>query len=195
MTINCTPDSFSAAIEALFNKEEKALEQCVDEASKLALGRSYVASQPIAENKFKEYVNEFYSAYSPMYYARSYDMQNVLEITTSESDMAFNYDWNESAMNQYERGGSGSLAELTVGYGFHGGAAGTDHNNVSVSSPHYRAPVGLWWHWGNTAVSSESPYDQFMEWLSHYFESAEYLELYNQYFQSAILELMPKYLV
>lgn len=196
MTINCTPDSFGAAINALYAKEMAALEKCVDEASKVALGKSYVASEKIIKDKFDKCIDDFYNSYAPAYYTeRAYDMYNVLKIKTSEKERLFKYDWDEDSMNQFLRNSkNGSLMELTVGYGFHGGAAGTDHNGETVDVPYYRWPMDKYYWWGNPAFKSESPYDIFMEWFREYFNGEEFRNIYNSYFQESIIDLFPKYM-
>ncbi len=184
----------------LLAKERAALEQCVEEASHLALGKSYVASKPKVEREFTKLIDQFYSSYSPQYYWRSYDMYGVLDVQADEGSESFSYDWKPDAMQNYQRGGDGTLMEQTVGYGFHGGATGTDKSGDTRGVPSYRAPYlpttggGRYKHWGAAAASSPAPYDQFMEWLQNYFNSEEYTSLYRNYFAEAINELAPKYL-
>lgn len=210
MDISCTPDNFSDAIESLYAKEQVALEKCVDEASKVALGRSYVDSKKIVKDQFDMFIDQFYEyPLSPVNtYQRSMDMYNVLKLTASEKNMDFRYEWDEEAMNQFERNHTGSLAEYTIGYGMHGGASSTKPDNAGrvVSGYHYRFPRVEYTNknnesyvtypfWGGLAgQETESPYDKFMKWFESYFSSSKYQSLYNKHFQSAIIELTPKYM-
>ena len=86
---------------------------------------------------------------------------DVLEIPEDEYGMvateASGYTdlFNEGNLHGDRNGGS--LFEKVFMQGWHGGAAGTDRHGISVGSPHYRVPPGLWSRWGRPAVKTMSP--------------------------------------
>ena len=121
--------------------------------------------QEEVEKLFREAVDEFYAAYSPIFYARSYSLYNALEFEPDEYgivDDQIDDDglFKANGVTPFERGGgSEGLFEHVFMQGWHGGASGTDHRGESVSSPHYRTPNEYYTYWGRPAYRSTSPHD------------------------------------
>ena len=206
MKIECTPEAFSEAMEKLYISNQEACERCLKDSGNIALGKSFVIAKEKAENEFKNYVNDFYKYKTD--YDRAGDMYNVLKVSASEKKTSFHYEWDEYAMSQFERPHQGSLAELTVGYGRHGGAESSkaDRAGNVVSGFHYRWPrieytnkAGNHYvsypYWGDLAETDEkSPYDRFMEWLQEYFNGEEFADNVFSGIQKTFVETIANYL-
>ena len=185
--ITCSLEALPGVIEQLAEKNIHKLDECNKEALKQAFGKACEKASVKVKNNFREQIDAFYGAYAPSVYDRANDMYNVLKTSASEEELLI--EWDTGAMRQFERGGSITLADWTVGLGYHGGASGTDHNGITEGYPHYRCPVGKWWHWGKAAAFSESPYENFVDWLSEYWEGGEFSEDFLSEYHPILLSL------
>ena len=146
---------------------------------------------------FNEAVTEFYDAYpagdGELTYSRNGNpesetggLYNILEITQDEYGMvvteAAGYTdlFNPDKMHAGREGGGldgGGLYEKVFIQGWHGGAAGTDHNNKTVSTPHYRVPKGYYTYWGRKATRTTPPASIFAK----NYQKADSKELQNEF--------------
>lgn len=115
---------------------------------------------------FFDAVQEFYDAYEPSVYGRTYGLRDLLDIRTDSNGIA-EYETAEDLINpsnmHTDRSGN-SLYEKVFMQGWHGGAeSGPDH--PSPGTPYYRAPVGIYWHWSRPAIRTEPPFDIFQKAL------------------------------
>ena len=118
---------------------------------------------------FRESIDEFYAAYSPAYYNRTYSLYDAIQYEPDEygiiddqidSDSLFSSEY----VTPFERGGgSQGLFDLVFMAGWHGGATGTDKRGKSRDVPTYRKPYGRYTMWGRTAVRSTSPQELAMK--------------------------------
>lgn len=110
---------------------------------------------------FRQAVDSFYGAYTPIYYNRRGGLYDVLEVRLNDEGQADteSYDLidmlNPDALHTDREGGS--LFDKVFLHGWHGGATGTDRTGKSVSVPHYRVPYERYSRWGRRAVQSEAP--------------------------------------
>lgn len=112
----------------------------------------------------------FYNDYTPIHggYQRTFGMKNTgfFTVKVREDGLGIEGDFHPEVMTTY-RQPTGDLRrglfDIVFFKGQHGGATGTDSNNVSVSSPHWRTPLGKYSRWGRPAfISPSSPYDHFL---------------------------------
>ena len=147
--------------------------------------------------------SEFYDAYSPMFYKsdRRYSMRKVFppkdpELLQAETDegcnISISIQVNKEAM-KFRKGGT-NLIYLTLGYGYHGGAYGTDRNGSSVSSPHYRRPLNTWSRWGSPAVQTESPWQLYKAWFEDYWSDETLQALLESNFYPRFGSAIAKYM-
>lgn len=161
-----------------------SVQRCAESAVDIALERSVHTMLDNIQSKFKDTVESFYNEYEPKYYSRRGSMYNVLKTNQSHTanhkvDVEIDYD--EDAMTY--RDGSNGLFNLAFVQGYHGGAAGTDHNGMTVDAPSYRWPYEKYYWWGGRAFKSESPYEQFDEnWLPQYWEGQTFQNLFEENF-------------
>ena len=106
---------------------------------------------------FSDAADEFYAAYSAFAYSRRYSLYEIYSPKfTAEGMVAYDSPSDESLYDKSKpssRGG-GSLFDLVVKQGFHGGATGTDSSGESRSAPSYRRPIPTYYAWGGYAVST-----------------------------------------
>ena len=182
----------SSSIQALISQLEdfhenfeKAVKTAADEAADIALEKAIKEfMEPIREN-FDKYVDDFYNSYSPRVYQRRFSMHEIYKpeinkLGEKKLELVINYEDGEMTF----RGGGTGLLELTFGQGFHGGAAGTDHNGTTVSYPFTRAPVDRWWQWNHAAMKSDSPYEQFQEWFDSYWSGGGFQGIFEKHFNN-----------
>lgn len=123
--------------------------------------------QKMITNIFVDAVQDFYASYDPIYYNRTWSLYNALVLNPNDEYGRFGVQltaselYDPSGVTPFRNGDSEGLFDLTIRYGWHGGAAGTDKNGMSVSSPHYRWPYAddgpRFYKWGREAVQSEPP--------------------------------------
>lgn len=174
-TVTCDFEELVDLLDRVYSKGLDKLDSINKEAMKYGMGQALTKASQIIEENFKQIVQrDFYDAYQPRYYNnRAYDIGNVLKTEASMSDLTLTLTFDPDSMNQYERQASGTLMDLTLGEGYHGGAFSYTKHDLSgeyVHYPHYRYPVDNWCFWGQAAVQTESPYDIFVKWLTEYWE-------------------------
>jgi hypothetical protein len=135
-------------------------------------------------------VDNFYSAYRPMYYVRKYDLKNVLTSMVNQGNIIFEADWDASKMTTY-REPTGSLDDglfqHTFVEGWHGGAL-----DKETGRTRYRNKASRYAIWSYDAFRSKSPYDMIIEEWNIYRRGAlglEFRELLNEHMRARGYEL------
>jgi hypothetical protein len=123
---------------------------------------------------FVNAVNDFYSAYTPMFYVRTDGLYDVLDIKTDKRGVV-KYDSVDDLLEpsyMHKDRNGGDLYNKVFVSGFHGGATGTDWRGETADSPSYRTLVStrdgrlFYPRWGGYAAWSTPPYEIFDEKLT-----------------------------
>ena len=119
----------------------------------------------------KEKIDEFYADYNPNSYHRRFDLYDVYQPRFGKDGMVITdapgYDDLYFTAVPFGRDGC-SLFDLVFKHGYHGGAAGTDSNEKTRNSPHYRMPIPFYTMWDGRAEKMDpSPYELVKEELTN----------------------------
>jgi len=145
--------TYQSNIDAFFAKIVERAQSKIRVAIDDAVEELFRNIKTDLEKIYKKAVVGFYAGYSPAYYHRNRSLYKLLEISDSPDEVTWEFiPGNATAMR-----GGGTVYELAFLGGWHGGAAGTDHNGESVGSPHYRAPYGYYTHWSLGGAAQSTP--------------------------------------
>ena len=117
---------------------------------------------------YEEAVDEFYGAYSPNIYSRTWSLYGLAEFEST--DEYFEIDFDESQMSAP----SEYLMDTVFASGYHGGAL---HDGVY----RYRKPHPYYTHWGRAAIQTTSPYTLIKSKIQEY-ESSQMQDDFNDIF-------------
>ena len=162
----------------------KNVSECAESAALPALMKTMTEFYKPVPDKFRDFVDDFYNSYSPVYYKdRRLSMYNILDIEIKAKGphtVSAKPVYKDEAMTF--RDGSTGLIELTFTEGYHGGASGTSSSGTTVTSPYYKYPINRWTHWSRPAVQTDSPFERFEDWLDEYYDSPKLQTLINNYY-------------
>lgn len=178
--IDAMCDGMVFAIHAIAREVLEVMNQETKKEGDLAYKEFGDYQRSAIEALFHESVQQFYDAYSPTYYARSYGLNDLLEMHTDDFGMV-TYDTAEDLVNEdnlHRDGNGGSLYDKVFVRGWHGGAeSGPGHPAPGV--PYYRGlgSRGLYAYWSRPAVRTEPAFRIFQRSLS----AAENGEIASQF--------------
>lgn len=103
----------------------------------------------------KDAVDAFYSEGNTNEGGRTGDLYNAYDIGISDGQY-LSLELGPDLMDGKHHQGAEFVYENSFVRGYHGGSAGTDRNDETVDTPHFRVPGGKWTYWGEPAPRSSS---------------------------------------
>ena len=131
----------------VLNKWFKEMVEHAKERATTALNEAWVEVKPeivdAFEEIYKQSVDRWYGAYTPIFYSRNHSLYDLMEMEDDDAGGALTFLFDGANMTHDRHGDS--LFEKVFIKGWHGGAYAGD-------TIRYRTPYGGYWHWGRRAI-------------------------------------------
>lgn len=162
-----SPQGFASAYVArIVEQVRRQVEPIFDISVKEAYALLFIEVEQRVRDIFTQEIDNFYSSYSPEYYARTESMYDILEIKRSDKKIVIGF-LPEMMTSGGGTLGSGGLYEQTFKKGWHGGAA-SGPNHPAPGAPFWRTPYGVYKYWGRAAAVSTAPFDEIKSKVEEY---------------------------